>query len=339
MADRPQALGKVLNPQRMSGSPIRLPAPLVSIIIVNWNGRELLSRCLAALSKQTLGDFEIIVVDNGSSDGSAEFLRREHPAVRLVELPVNTGCAGGTNAGYAVSRGRFIMALNNDMEPCPNWLENLLAGFSRDPRTGLVVGKILFFDRPNVINAAGDLLYFDGIGRNRGLNEPDRGQYDREQFVPAACAGAAGYRREMLDETGFLDDRYFAYFEDVDLSLRAIRRGWKCLYLPSAVTYHHHMSTTKRKGEDFLIFHGTRNKLWNIVKDYPDILIIPALLYSLGGSMSFVLKHGDRRSTLQSVLRGIFEAIRGLAKIRAGRLPTKVGTLEMVRAMKLSGGK
>lgn len=306
---------------------------------MNWNGRELLSRCLAALSEQTFSDFEVLVVDNGSTDGSVAYLEKEHPKVRVVALDHNTGFAAGNNSGFAVSRGRFIVALNNDMEPCPDWLEKLVAGFSRDPKAGSVVGKILFHDRRNIINAAGDLLFFDGQGGNRGLGEEDRGQYDREQNVPAACAGAAGYRREMLEETGFLDESYFAYFEDVDLSLRAIRRGWRCLYVPSAVTYHHHMGTTRKKGEDFLIFHATRNKFWNIVKDYPDVLVLPALLHSLAGSISFVLKNKHRSSALRSVLRGIYDAIRGMARIRSGRLPAKVGTLEMVRAMRMSGGK
>lgn len=310
-------------------------SPLVSIIIVNWNGRELLTRCLAALSGQTRRDFEVVVVDNGSSDGSAEFLRREHPGARLVALDQNTGFAGGNNAGLAVSRGRFIVTLNNDMEPCPDWLEKLAAGFERDPRIGSCVGKMFFYDRHDIINSAGDVLLFDGQGVNRGLNEKDRGHYEREEYVPAATAGAAAYRREMLEETGFFDERYFAYFEDVDLSLRAIRRGWRCLYVPSAVAYHRHMSTTKKMGEDFLIFHATRNKFWNILKDFPNMLIVPALLYSLGGSLFFALRNSRKGAVPRNVARGIIAAFERAREIRKKRIHSIVSAKEFVHALSL----
>ncbi|HSM57049.1 MAG TPA: glycosyltransferase family 2 protein, partial [Candidatus Sulfomarinibacteraceae bacterium] len=204
--------------------------PTASVIIPNWNGKQHLHTCLTALCRQTLvetgDDFEVILVDNGSSDGSQQFVREHFPHVRLLELGENRGFTGACNAGYEISRGEFVVLLNNDTEAAPDWLEQVIDVFRRRPRAGVVASKILLFDRRDHFHAAGDYYRVDGIPGNRGVWERDEGQYDREEPVFGACGAAAAYRRAMLEVTGFLDDDFYFSCEDVDLAWRAHLSGW-----------------------------------------------------------------------------------------------------------------
>ena len=257
-----------------------VPSPLVSVVIVNWNGKKLLADCLQSLSQQRFGDFEVVVVDNGSRDGSVEYLRREHPGVVLVSLETNTGFAGGCNAGIRVSSGAYIALLNNDTRADPDWLSSLIAAAEADPRSGMWASKILTYDDPGVIDNVGLLLYRDGLARGRGRLERDEGQYDRQEEVlfPSGCAGL--YRRSMLDEIGLLDEDFFAYADDVDLGLRARLAGWRCVYVPSARVYHRYSSSSSTYSplKAFLV---ERNRIWVLLKYYPAELIMVSPLFTL----------------------------------------------------------
>ncbi len=245
------------------------PPPLLSVVIPNWNGARFLPTCLDALAAQTYPNIEVIVADNASSDGSQALLRARYPGVRLVELPANRGFTGACNAGIQAARGAFIALLNNDTEADPGWAAAVVDAFARHPEAGSVASKMLLFDRRDHIHTTGDYFTVDGRAGNRGVWERDEGQYDREEHVFSACGGAAVYRRAMLDQIGLLDDAFFFSGEDVDLGWRAQLAGWRCLYTPAAVVYHHLAATG---GGVTASYYDGRNLIYILVKDYPAAL-------------------------------------------------------------------
>lgn len=217
-------------------------------MVVNLDRRELLCACLQSLAGQGVAGFEVIVVDNGSRDGSPEMVRREFASgrpfrLKLIRNSENRGFCAANNQGIAASSGRFIALLNNDAEAEPGWLAALGGVFEQDPRIGMAASKILVHEAPSRIDKAGHLIYPDGQNRGRGSGELDAGQYDQIEEVlwPDGCA--AMYRREMLDQIGGFDEDFFAYADDAELGLRARIAGWRCLYAPRAVVRHHRAST------------------------------------------------------------------------------------------------
>lgn len=215
---------------------------MISVIVVNWNRRELLRACLCSLRRQAGVEFEVVVVDNGSSDGSADMAECEFGA-RVIRNAENRGFCAANNQGIAAARGEWIALLNNDAEAEPGWLAALLAALEGDPAAGMAASKILVWEDPRRIDKAGHLIYPDGQNRGRGTGALDCGQFDRpeETLWPDGCA--AMYRKAMLDEIGGFDEDFFAYGDDAELGLRARIAGWKCLYVPHAVVRHHRGST------------------------------------------------------------------------------------------------
>lgn len=218
-----------------------------SVIVVNFNRKDLLRRCLASLSQQRDVAFEIIVVDNGSTDGGPQIIETEFgsgfPPLTLIRNAENRGFCAANNQGIARARAPFIALLNNDAEADPGWLAALLSAFDGRPEIGMAASKILVYEDPRRIDKAGHLIYFDGQNRGRGSGEWDQGQYDQVEEVlwPDGCA--AMYRKAMLDEIGGFDEDFFAYADDAELGMRARMAGWGCLYIPTAVVRHHRGST------------------------------------------------------------------------------------------------
>lgn len=278
------------------------PLSLVSVIILNWNGKQYLKDCLDSLAAQTCRDFETILVDNGSGDGSAAYVREAYPWVRLVELPENAGFAGGNNRGVAVAEGAFIVTLNNDTKADSRFLEELLRPVLADAGIGMVAAKMLNFFDPGRIDSVGVKAAGNGMGYNIGVGELDRGQYDAPAGVFGPCAGAALYRRAMLDEVGFFDPEFFAYYEDLDLAWRGRLAGWRCVTAPQAVVLHVH-SATSGKMSLFTVYQVQRNKWFTLVKNWP----LPLLLSRLPLILLF-----DLAALLLAFLRG-----RGGAAVRA----------------------
>jgi GT2 family glycosyltransferase len=215
---------------------------MISVIIVNWNRRELLRACLCSLARQAGVSLEIIVVDNGSQDGSAEMAESEFGA-RVVRNRDNRGFCAANNQGIALARGDLIALLNNDAEASEGWLAALERAFGGRPEVGMAASKILVWEDPRRIDKAGHLIWPDGQNRGRGTGALDGGQFDRQEEVlwPDGCA--AMYRKAMLDEIGGFDEDFFAYGDDAELGLRARIAGWKCLYMPDAVVRHHRGAT------------------------------------------------------------------------------------------------
>lgn len=245
-------------------------APLVSVVIPNWNGEKLLPLCLDSLRRQTYPHLEVIVADNGSTDGSVALLACDYPEVRVVALAENRGYAGGVNAGFRAADGQVLVAFNNDAEADPRWIEELVAALERHPQAGMVTSRVRLFDRRDYLHTAGDFYGLDGIPGNRGVWGPDGPAYDEETRVFGAAGVASAYRRAMLDEIGLLDESFGSYLEDVDLSWRAQLAGYGCIYAPRAVVYHMVSATG---GGPMASFFVGRNTIFVIVKDYPSSLL------------------------------------------------------------------
>lgn len=248
-----------------------------SVIILNWNGKHFLNDCLLSLKAQTVSNFETIVVDNGSTDGSVEYLRQHFPWVRLVELPENVGFAEGNNLGLAVAQGEYIVTLNNDTKVLPHFMEELSGQINHRPEIGMVAAKILNFYQKERIDSLGIYPATSGIGCSIGIGQTDTGCYDLQTDVFGACAGAAMYRRSMIEETGFFDSDFFAYYEDLDLAWRARLSGWKAVTAPGALVYHVHSATAGRMS-NFTVYYTHRNKWFVIIKNWPASLILRYLV-------------------------------------------------------------
>jgi GT2 family glycosyltransferase len=246
-----------------------LPNPtLVSIVIPNWNGKHWLQKCLPTIAEQTFGDYEVIVVDNGSTDGSVEWVAAEFPCHKIISNAGNVGFGRSTNQGIALSANPYIVALNNDTQLAPDWLAHIMRVAQQDPQVGMWASKMVFADRPEVINSAGICLDKCAIAWDRRGGERDQPAEQGPQDVFGPCGGAALYTRKLLDDVGLFDEDFFAYLDDVDLAWRARLAGWRCLYVPDALVYHHHSSTLKRSPSRKWRLLG-RNKIAMILKDYP----------------------------------------------------------------------
>jgi GT2 family glycosyltransferase len=243
--------------------------PLFSVVIPNWNGAHFLPVCLEALQKQTYPAIEVIVVDNASSDGSQDLLRTHYPWVTLIALAENRGFTGACNAGIQAAHGTVISLLNNDTEVDPGWAAAVMDAFARHAEVGSVAGKMLLFDRRDTFHTTGDFFTVEGRPGNRGVWQKDEGQYNQEQYVFSACGGSAAYRRAMLDQIGLLDDDFFFSGEDVDLGWRAQLAGWRCLYTPQAIVYHHLSATG---GGVTASYYDGRNLIFILVKDVPSFV-------------------------------------------------------------------
>ena len=252
---------------------------LASVVIVNWNGRYWLEQCLPTLQAQTSPSFEIIVVDNGSDDGSVSWLQAEWPTIRLLALPENTGFAKANNLGIQATSSPYILTLNNDTLVEPDWVEQMITAVTT-PDIGMVACQMQQWQHPHLLDSAGIELDWSGIAWNRGHNQPAH-QHTTSQDVFGPCAGAALYRRQMLEEIGLFDEDFFAYYEDVDLAWRAQQAGWRCVYQPQARVRHWH-SATASHNPPLKTFLLGRNKLWAILKNYPWPALIWAWPFILG---------------------------------------------------------
>ena len=276
---------------------------LISVVIVNWNRRALLESCLRSLLRDQGAAFEIIVVDNGSTDGSSELVRTYMGgplAVRIIENPDNRGFCEANNQGIAEARGEFIALLNNDAEVEPFWLAQLLAAFT-EPDIGMAASKILVWREPGtagppMIDKVGHLIYPDGQNRGRGSGELDLGQYDavEETLWPDGCA--CMYRKSMLDEIGGFDEDLFAYGDDADLGLRARIAGWRALYMPQAVVWHHRGSSMGKQNPKRITLIE-RNRVLLAVKLFPGSLLCLNGAYYLArifaGAMAALRNRGE----------------------------------------------
>lgn len=264
--------------------------PLVSIIIVNWNGKALLQLSLPPLFRTDYPNFEVIVVDNGSTDGSADFVTENFPA-RLLLNSRNLGFAGGNNVGLAAAQGALCVLLNNDVTVPPGWLTPLVQALLADPAAGIAGCKILFPDGHTLQHAGGRLSHPLAYSHHQGWQEADQGQFDQPREVEYVTGAAFALKTELLAKVGSLDEGYFpGYYEEIDYCRRAGRQGYRTLYVPGSVVVHHESATFKQvTGLRLYSFH--KNRLRFVLKHYG-----PAEFFD-----EFVPAEAERAGALEAV--------------------------------------
>lgn len=266
----------------------------VYLVVLNWNGKDIVEACLDSLQNQSF-KAEIVVVDNGSIDGSDKTIESKYPSVHLIKKDKNYGFAGGVNIGisYSLGQGADAVALfNNDAVADKNWLEELVNALQGNPEVGIVTSKLMRSDKKH-LDSTGDFYSIRGIPFPRGRNTIDDGQFEKEELVFGASGGASLYRAALLKDIGLFDERFFAYYEDVDMSFRTQLAGWKVLYAPSAVAYHEVSATSSRLG-NFAHFHSNKNFYFLYIKNMPTKLFfkyLPSFLYQAARSAASSFVH------------------------------------------------
>ena len=295
----------------------------INVIIVNWNGRELLTECLESLRGQVYKPLDITLVDNGSIDGSVDFVTQTYPEVRTIALQNNTGFSAANNNALKNVRSEYVALLNNDAVAHPMWLKNLVNALETHPKAAFAASKMLFYDNPNVIDRAGDAYTRAGTGllRGRGVSAD---KCNRQEWIFGACAGAALYRTEMLSDIGFFDEDFFLLYEDVDLSFRAQLRGYKCLYVPEAVVYHK-ASSSIVYDSPISVYYSHRNLEWVYIKNMPGPLIVktilPHIIYDIAAFFYFLIcgRGKDFIRAKKDAVKGLKKTLKKRQQIQANR--------------------
>jgi GT2 family glycosyltransferase len=315
-------LSQLLND---SEGKLRVEMCKISVIVLNWNGLQFLEACLFSLRKQTFCEFETILVDNGSTDGSVPYVRSAFPEVRLVELSKNAGFAGGNNAGYEAAFGEWIVLLNNDTEAEPNWLEEIWKAAQENPGAGAIASKMLYFNERNRIDNCGFSVTRAGTTVDLGRGDLDGAEWSRPRKVFGPCGGAAAYRRETLRNIGFLDQELFIIFEDVDLAFRMQLRGYSCVLAPGAVVYHRYRQTLGKHPAGPVYF-SQRNIELVYFKNMPAALMaqyLPARFVYEAGAAIYFFRLGTGMAFMKAKLAAlwhlpsILRKRRGIQKGRA----------------------
>ena len=300
--------------------------PKVSIIIVNFNGKRFLKKCLDSIFSQTYSNYEVTLVDNASTDGSAEFVEKNYPRVKLIKNDKNLGFAGGNNVGISVAFKdpdvKYVALLNNDTRVINNWLSELVK-VAEGKKTHMVGSKILF---PNgLVNSVGIIVRQEGEAEDMGFEERDVYHSEMEIFGP--CAGAALYSRKLLEDIrmngDYLDSDFFVYAEDVDLAFRARLMGYRCMFNPKAVVYHFWAGTAGRYSP-ISIYYGRRNRFYLLVKDYPTSILLkylPRILMKEIAIFGLALIRGELMLTIRAKMDSLknLQRMLGKRKIIQGR--------------------
>lgn len=285
----------------------------VSVIIPNYNGIAFLDSVLNSLEGQTADDFEVILVDNGSSDGSCSFTAASYPWVHILELPENYGFCRAVNEGIKASRAPYVILLNNDTEVTENFVEEMLAAIKRHKKAFSCGARMVQYHDRDKLDDAGN--YYCALGwsfaRGRGR---DIHAYEKEEKIFAACAGAAIYRKKILDQIGLFDEEHFAYLEDVDIGYRARIYGYENWYAPKAVVYHVGSGTSGSRYNQFKTRYSSRNNVYLVYKNMPFLQILlnlPFLAAGFGIKIVFFTAKGMRREYLAGIKNGFSISIKG----------------------------
>lgn len=303
------------------------------VIVLNWNGRRWLDGCLGALRRQQGCAFEVVVVDNASSDGSAAIVRERFPECQVMALDTNLGFAAGNNAGARGATAPYLVFLNNDTEVEPGWLAALVAAADRDPHVGLVTSHVVYMDRPGIVDSAGDGYLRCGGGYKRGHGQPvDREAVDDEVF--GACGAAFLIRRDLFEDLGGFDEDYFMVYEDVDLSYRARMRGSRVMFAPGAVVKHAGSASLGRISAN-AVFFGQRNLEWTWAKNSPASIFWRSLpshvIYNVAGAAAYA-----RAGLLGPWLRGKLAAVAGVPSLwRKRRVVQRAARTDTARLWQL----
>lgn len=294
----------------------------VTIVIPNYNGKTLLENCIKTLEKQTCKNFRVLVVDNGSTDGSVEWMT-EHPEYELIALKENTGFCKAVNIGIEHTKTEFVILLNNDTEVEEHFVEALLEGIKSSEHIFSCAAKMLDYKDHEITDSAGDLYTALGWAVARGKGKPAE-KYQKECAVFSCCAGAAIYRMSAIREVGMLDEHHFAYLEDVDLGYRARIYGYRNRYVPKAEVYHVGSATTGSKYNEKKVYLSARNSMFVIYKNMPVLQMLLNLPFLFAGVLIKTLFF-TRKGLAKKYLSGICDGIRQCYTCR--KVPFRVKNL------------
>lgn len=294
----------------------------MSVVIVNWNSCDDVVECVRSLKAQTDPELEIVVVDNGSTDGSAAMLRREFPDITVLDAGENLGFAEGCNRGIEVTHAPWVFLFNNDAVAEPDLIEKLrAAAISAPDNVGMIQPRIVFRQCPSRVNSTGVLVFTNGYARDRHFSEPvEHAQVPEDTFC--VTAGAALYRRAMLDAvrlpSGYLDRRFFMYFEDVDLGWRCRLNGWRAIYVPDAVVRHRFQGSSSRRGHGFVERQCRINRMRTLLKNASGRFVTRTIMHTIGDILMLTRYRG--RPALRQLAEMVIDSLRERSMV--GRMCT-----------------
>lgn len=261
-----------------------------AVITANWNGKGLLKECLGSLRKQSYRNFITIVVDNGSTDGSAEYVMKNFPEVKVIRLKKNRGFTGGNNAGFIEAMKdkdiKYLVTLNNDAVVGRDWLKNLISAAKSDKNIASCSSKVLYLFNKDKIDTAGIAIYQDGHGQSRG-GLKNASKYTKKEEIFGASAVAALWKREALEKVGLFDSMFFMYQEEIDLAWRLRYVGYKSVFVPNAIVYHAHSASSK-PFSPLKAYYSERNRIWLVFKNFTWSMILKSKYYTLKRYISLV---------------------------------------------------
>lgn len=265
-----------------------IPAPLISVIIVYWNGIKVIDRCLESLFAQTFQDFEVILVENGSNENPLIDMELGWPQVKVIHLEKNMGFAAANNIAAKSARGKWLALLNSDAFPEPQWLDALLDASDKHPDLFFFTSCQIQANDLHTLDGTGDEYNISGIAWRRQSGEPVNQAVQIIDEVFSACGAAAFYPRDVFLDAGGFDENFFSYLEDVDLSFRLRLSGYRCLYVPQAKVLHVGSASLGKESE-FAIYHSQRNMLWMFIKNMPSPYLWKYLPLHLAMNIGYAL--------------------------------------------------
>lgn len=278
----------------------------VSVIIPNFNGIAFLDSVLGSLEGQTLKNFEVILVDNGSADGSCSFVSANYPWVHIIELPDNFGFCRAVNEGIKAAKAPYVLLLNNDTEVKEDFVEQMLLAIRRHKNAFSCAARMVQYHDRDKLDDAGNYYCALGWAYARGKGK-DIHIYEKEEKIFASCAGAAIYRKKIFDKIGYFDEEHFAYLEDMDVGYRARIHGYENWYAPDAMVYHVGSGTSGSRYNQFKIRYSSRNNIYLIYKNMPVLQIIinlPFLVVGFGIKILFFALKGFGREYIAGIKNG-----------------------------------
>ncbi|WP_397413687.1 glycosyltransferase family 2 protein [Phenylobacterium sp.] len=293
------------------------PPPALSVCVIAYNSGPTLAECLDGLAAQTFRDFETLIIDNASPDPGDAEIAAARPWTRLVRNTENLGFAGAGNQAARLARGRWLVLLNPDARPEPDWLAALVAAADRHPTLQAFTSKQLAADAPGMLDGLGDVMSITGIPYRGGYLNLDVGQA-REGLVFSPCGAAMMIDRALFQALGGFDEDFFCYGEDVDLGYRLQLAGHPTLLVPDAVVHHYGSASTGGRKSEFAVFHGTRNRFWVLFKNTPGLLlplVVPLHLLAL----MLIYARAENRPHIRLILKAVRAAFAGATKMLAKR--------------------